>query len=73
MEPEGQAKQRESEAKGRLKNALVECYGRQIEDRIDIITHKITAIISAELFFGVSGDYDLSRLNALLEKIIKEG
>lgn len=53
-----------------LDDALIEAFGSQITDDIEIIKRKFGAVVGAHLFAGTAGDSTLCELNRILEKLI---
>lgn len=55
-----------------LNNALIETYGTQIADDIEMIKKKIDVVIAAHLFAGNLGDTPLCVLNRTLQDIMNK-
>ena len=54
-----------------LNEELIKAYGTQIEEDIETIKIKISAVIAAHLFAGTTGDNFLCQLNIILNEIIE--
>ena len=54
-----------------LDTELIKAFGIQIEDDLEIIKRKISAVIAAHLFAGDVGDNPLASLNRIMKELCK--